>query len=529
MKIISKILSVSLKKSAMAVPSPVGDTAEKMKQQGLYVIQEMLTRMPNSTQAETMSAIQNIVNSGASEFFSKMTPRTVISLPQIYALDQNDIFEVDGKRYVSIEVSPPRKVGQKWTSPSGIQYVKGQDFGGEVVALDLDTGSPTVLSLPPIKDKILVPSENREKLMADANKEIALYNERIGSLTEALGASKIVTQIGRAKRQIEVRIDSLNRIIESNVKQLSSVEQNKKPAFESWAKDLRDGVASGRMSLKDAYDTVLYLNMSTPEQLISGLSSNPPTIQVPEELKAGILAIAKKEAEMSGIKREKERNEKLEEQKRIEEKEVPEIHEDEIKPFTMEDIPGGQAKPGLEKYRTVDLTKSVWHQIAGLKASIDGSRRDLAQLTEIKMSIENMEKYMGALESGQRGAAFLNTPEGKPVLDAMKDFLSKSSLFIKRYATDIIQDGKVNPRLMGPKGTKGNALLAVSLTRMYNVVKETIAMYTGGASGSVALDVPVSKEPVGVEPVAPVQASVKGKIEKLSEILWKAFEDRMKK
>lgn len=51
--IISKILSVVTKKHeqqkiAMAVPAPTGKSSEDMKAQGLYVIQNMLTRMPNA-------------------------------------------------------------------------------------------------------------------------------------------------------------------------------------------------------------------------------------------------------------------------------------------------------------------------------------------------------------------------------------------------------------------------------------------------------------------------------------------------
>lgn len=511
----------------MAVPT-TEESAKTLKEQGLYVLQDMMSRMPNSTQKEMHEALKGIIDSGASEFFRNMKPKTVISLPRIYILDPNDVFEVDGKKYVSITVDPPRLIGQKWTAPSGTFYIKGQQFEGEVTALDLDTGLPVVLPLAPIKDKITAPIGNRDEVLQKANEEIAKYNKRIGAISDAVGASKLVLQIERAKEQIQTRLSTLENIKQGLGRQLEHYKKSPMDAFESWAKELREGVQSGRMSLKDAYDTILYLHMSTPEKLISDIESG--AFRVPEELKEGILAIARKEVE-SGVEVEKQEKIKQEERdKRIREKTIPEIHDTAIEPFKPEDIPGAK-----QKYKEIDTTKSMWHQVAKIKAALAGSERDSKELIEIKQTIDNMEQYMGALEKGQRSKEFLNTPEGQPILDAMNNFLEKSSMFIKRYATDIIQDNKVNPKLMGTEGTQGNALLAVALTRMYNVTKETINMYTGGitppSSGGIASEVPSVKEPS--ETTVPSQVSEpvarsKNKITRMSELLWLAFENRMR-
>lgn len=530
MKILSKIFSVKTnklekKKIAMAVPSPSGELAEQWKQQGIHLLQNMLTRMPQATQKETMEAI---VGSGASEFFKDMTPRTVISLPSIYVLDPDDIFEIDGKQYVSIYVEPPRKVGQKWTAPSGLdstgnpgQYIKGQDFKGEVVALDLNSGMPTVLPLEPIKDKVIAPTGDRNAVLSRANKEIEKYNERIKALNEATGADKLVLQIARAKDQINNRLTSLDRIKMYTEEKLAKFKGTPLDTFESWANNIREEIYSGRMSLKDAYDTILYLYMSTPEKLIQDIESG--TISIPEELKAGILAIARKEVEVGALKAKDEERKSLEQKQRIEDKAIPDIHDSEIEPFVLEDIPGASV-PGKEKYKSIQTNKSMWSMVASLKNSLNGTIKDIEELTQIKQTIDNMEKYMGGLQKGQRSTRYLNTPEGKPILDAMNEFLSKSSLFIKRYAIDIIQDGKVNPKLMGSRGTEGNALLAVSLTRMYNVVKETISKYSGGAD-DVAPEKELTQQPVEAPELRP--ASSKNKIQKMSELLWKAFEERM--
>jgi hypothetical protein len=114
----------------------------------------------------------------------------------------------------------------------------------------------------------------------------------------------------------------------------------------------------------------------------------------------------------------------------------------------------------------------------------------------------------------------------------MTDFLEKSSMFIKRYATDIIQDNKVNPKLMGTEGTQGNALLAVALTRMYNVTKETIDMYTGGRTtpppGAMSETPSVRDTVEAPQPVSEPVANTQNKITKMSSLLWKAFEERMR-
>jgi len=508
-------------KEAMAVPMPTGKNAEEMKANGIYMLQDMLSRMPNTTQKDMHSALEGVINSGASEFFKNMTPKTVISLPSIYILDNKDIFELDGKKYVTIAVDAPRIVGKAWKSPSGKDYAKGQEFKGEITALDLDSGLPVILPLDPIKDKITKPTESAEAIAQKANKEIAQYNEKIKSINKATGASKLVLQISRAKEQIDKRLQTLENIKSATQKQLENIQKSPLSAFESYTKDLLNQIQSGKLSLKDAYDTILYLNMSTPEKLISDIESGK--IKIPEELKAGLLIIAKKEIEGKKQKNKEEEQKELEKQERIKSKEIPEIHDTEIEPFTSQDVPGSK-----EQYKEIRTPKSVWSQIASLKSSLAGSEQDTIELTQIKQSIESLEKFMGELEKGQRSNKFLLSPEGKPILDAMNEFLSKSSLFIKRYATDIIQDGKVNPKLMGTSGTEGNALLAVSLTRMYNVVKETIAMYsTDPIITEPTKEIPQLPQPSKPTIKEPI-ANTENQITKLSNALWSAFEDRMR-
>lgn len=516
MKAISKIISLKkIFKKALAVPID-GETGQKMKEQGLYLIQDMLKRMPHTNQKDMHDALSGVINSGASEFFRNMKPKTVINLPEMYILDPDDIFEVNGKRYVSITVDPPRVVGQKWKSPSGREYVKGQQFEGEITALDLDTGMPIVLPLAPIKEQMIAPTTNADQILQKANKEIAKYNERIRSINNAVGVSKLTLQIARAKDQIQRRLNTIASIKQSLQAQLDYYQQSPKTSFESWTNDLKNKIQRGQLNIRDAYDTILYLNMSTPEQLVNDIETE--AIIIPQEIREGVLAIARKEIESRTKERNKEEENKHQEEERVRETTIPEIHDTEIEPFVKEDIPGGK-----EKYKEVRTTKSLWHHIASLKNAITSGEKDAQELTKIKQSMENIEKYLGELEKGQRSKMFLNTPEGKPILDALSNFLNDSSLFIKRYATNIIQDGKVNPKLMGTTGTEGNALVAVALTRMYNIVQETIKMYTGGEE----VQTQVKDVPETTPERVPI-ANSQDKIKKMSELLWKPFEDRMR-
>jgi len=495
-----------------------------MKANGITVLQNMVKTMPNATQKDMHAALQDVIKSGASEFFKNMTPKTVISLPLIYVLNPDDIFELEGKRYVTIEVhdgsnfTTPGITGQKYTSPSNIEYPKGTKIPGEVEALNLDTGEPEILPLPLVREKITKPTENAENLAKKANEKIAQYNEKIKSISKATGASKLVLQIESAKQNVEQRMEDLKNIIFYDQQKLENVQKDPLSAFENYAQDLKNQVESGKLSLKDAYDTILYLYQSIPEKLVSDIESGK--IKIPEELKMGILTIAKREIESTKSKTQQKQLNDAKELEIIQKRDIPEIHDTEMEYFTPQDIPGSK-----QKYKEIDTKKSMWSYIASIKKSLLGSKKDYEELTLIRDSINNMERYMGELQKGQRSKKFLLSPEGKPILDEMNNFLNESSLFIKRYAVNIIQDGKVNSKLMGPKGTAGNALLAISLTKMYNIVKETIAMYsTDPIITEPNKELPQPSKPTIKEPIA----NTENQITKLSNALWSAFEDRMR-
>jgi hypothetical protein len=81
-------------------------------------------------------------------------------------------------------------------------------------------------------------------------------------------------------------------------------------------------------------------------------------------------------------------------------------------------------------------------------------------------------------------------------------------------------EGTINPRLMGREGQLGNALIGISLFRIYNVIKQTIREIEGE-------EIPSERVPGEVEEVEEIEAS-SNNIKKMSDYLWGFFENRMR-
>jgi len=504
-------------RGAMAVPTPTGDIAQKMKEQGIYVLQNILKRMPYTTQKDMYNKIQEVIQSGASDFFKNLDVKTAIQLPQIFVVTPENIFEFNNKKYFAIEIEPPRIVGKSWKGLDGKQYAKGQSYEGEVLALDIDNGLPVPLSLPQVQEKIKTPLKDKEQTLEKINQEIVSYNERIKSIEKAIGVSRLVLQLARVHDKIAERLNTLTSMKQSIQSKVDKYKKMPMESYELWAKSLREGIQSGTLNLRDIYDTLLFLYQSNPETLSQKIKNGE--ISVPEELKTGLVAIADQEAKSIVQHKEQKIKEEKEREERIKSKEIPEIYEEEIEPFHIGDIPGFE-------YQTVSGYKTFHHWIGSQERTLEGIEKDFQELLEIQTSIENIQKYLGDLEKGQRSKEFLITPEGHKVIDALKNFIDKSSLFIKRYATDIIQNGKINPKLMGTTGTMGNSLIAVSLTRIYNVIKKTIDDLEKEISPLAVIE--PAKIPIEQPSEVPVLSESEKRIKRMSELLWVAFENRFR-
>jgi len=494
--------------NAMAVPAPSPEVVNKMKEQGLFFLQSIINRMPHTTQKDMKAALDKVVETGATDLFTSLDAKEVIDLPAIYAPDPNEVFEYNGKKYIAIDVKEPRLMGQKKTY-YGTEYKKGDQYPGHAICLNIDTGKVEPILLSEVQSKITPSTENREFTLKKLNEEVQSYNEKINAINKSTGAYKLAMQVLSAEMKVDQRLKDLEGIKNAVTAKMERAQGNPMEAYKMMEDELRQGIASGKYNEKDIFDTLLFLYQGNPAQLVSEIQSG--AIKVPDSINANLLAAAAQENKGIEAYRQEKEKETLEREQRIRQKEVPaDIHEEEIRPFNLQEIPGS-------KYRKVDELKSFHHLVGGLRQTLKSVQRDFDELTQIKNSFAGLRKYLGALEAGQRSKEFLATNEGKTILSQLNDFLTKSEMFIKRYATDIIQDGKINPQLMGREGTIGNSLLAVALTKIYNVIKGTV---------EEALSAPTPA--VKTEPAIPTPVASSNLKMKISNALWDAFQKRFK-
>ncbi len=500
-----------MERDAMAVAKPSPEVAQKMKEQGIYFLQNVFRTMPHTTQKDMHDAISRVVETGAADFFKNLGPKEVVDLPAIYVTKPEDVFEYEGNNYIAIDFTDPHpEPYKKAVTHFNVKYPAGSTYPGHAKCLNIDTGEVVPILLPEISSKISPPTQAREETLKKLNTEVASYNEKINAIDKSLGVNRFGMQIVSAEQKIEERLSALEGIKAATLAKMEKAKTDPLAAYKLWEDELKEGLANGKYSPKDIFDTLLFLYQGNPSALAEGLRTNQ--INVPEGIKAGLLAAAEQAGKSQQAHKTKKEEDRRMEEERIKAKEIPaDIHEEPLQPFGLEEVPGG----GFDK---ADEAKTMYHWIGSFKNTLESTDRDIKELTEIKNTFGGLRKYLGTLVSPEMSKAFLGTSEGKTVLSELNSFLTKSEMFIKRYATDIIQNGKVNPQLMGRKGTMGNALLAVSLTKLYNVIKKTI-------ESSLGEPIPPEK----VEPGIPMPISSKKEfITKLSNVLWEAFQRRFK-
>ena len=491
-----------LNKSAM--PVPISDEQrQQMADEGVFVTEDTFNRLPNTPKNKMKGVLENLKNNEASDFFINLDPESAVMLPAIYKPDPNYLVEIDGHNYYIINVTEPRTAGRKQTV-KGIQYAKGDNIPGEIIAMDADNGLPVPMVFEQVVDKIRTPKERKEKILAEMNEEIEAWNKRVETIEKAAGPTKLALQLVWVEDKIKSRIEVLDAQAEAiSKKQEANMDENH-PGYDEWMQSLRDGIASGEFTLLDAFHSLLFLHQSNPEALFQGIQDG--TIEVPEELRDGLLAVAAQELQLKGEKEAKDMQREREKEERIEE-DLPaerEPVEEPLRPYTMDDIPDSS-------FETIQKNKTLGHWKAQMNRQLVSIAKNREALEEVLSSLEGLRGYIGALEKGQRSKEYLTSPEGQSVMNDIDEFLRASQGFIKGYSKPVIEENTINPSLLGNKGTIGNALVAVALNRIYSVIKRTF-------------------QDVMAEPVeeVPVEGSKQTKLEKMSELLWKSFEDTMR-
>jgi hypothetical protein len=119
-----------MKRTAMPVQIPE-EYKRKMKEQGLYVIENIIDKMPNVGKREATQILKDLVDSGASEFLESLDPKSFITLPAIDQPNPNNVVEIDGANYYIVDVEPPKVVGRGVKKDSqGNEYRKGEEYPG---------------------------------------------------------------------------------------------------------------------------------------------------------------------------------------------------------------------------------------------------------------------------------------------------------------------------------------------------------------------------------------------------------------
>jgi len=497
-------------RQAMAVPMPE-EHARNMARDGIYALldlKDVKNPMPKSNKTDIEAILQD---NGIVQLFNEVDAINVLQLPKILTPEASNIVEIEGNQYILahvIESKDPKKSDPK----RGL--VKGVHQDGKIICLDMASGRTVEFSYDQYVNKVKVPDVKRTENMEAVNQSIRKYNHRIDEIDKALGVAKLPLQLGSVQVDIDDRIETLRSQLEA----ITRKEQDPlsgSQGYRQWIDFLRDGIRNQRFPLRDTFDTLIFLYKLNPAELISGIESGE--VQVPTEIRNTLIAIAHQEIAAAQEDRENKIEKNVERQERMESPLPDEKgYEGRLREVSLDEMPE-------MKYKKATQYQTLQSWVQSLRMQKEGIERNLNELVELKSTLIAAGQYIGALGKGQRGLDYLRSPEGSGIVDDLRRFLDRSESFLKRYAVDVVKDGTINPALMGRAGQLGNALIGVSLLKIYNVIKGDIQ--------EVEHVIEPSERTLTQTPVAPMSpvAKIKDRISKLSQALWSlTFEKRQR-
>jgi len=496
-------------KHAMPVREPTQQQRQDMAKEKIYMLFDQ-TDVPKPLPHARKTEVERILqDQGIVELFGELSPVTVLTLPKVYNPSQENIVEIEGEQYYLLKVIPS-KDPKKSDPKRGL--VKGEHYDGKIILVDMDTGIPVVKSFDQYASAMKASPHLREETLSKLNEKIKKHNERIDKINNAVGVSRFPLQLKSVEEDINDRLTELN----AQRTAIESKKGNPLRSINEWVEFQLEGVKNGTLSIRDIFDTLLYIYQTKPQELIDGITNG--SIPVPDEIRGALIAIAQQEYESrrSDIEQKQvkdvEREERIEEE--IPEEKMPDLEH--IQELTLEQIPEQKYKEPSE-YNTYE----TWMQSQDIK--IRGIDRDIRELTDIKNGLSGIRDFIGHLEKGQRGKAFLKSEQGTEVLNGVRSALVSLGKFISRYSINIVENGNLNPKLMSRKGSTGNAFIAIGIKQLYNVIRETLKEFEGDIPSPVLPE----KTPVDTQPEE-VEASSKDVfVKKLSNALWSVFERRM--
>jgi len=469
-------------------------------------------------------------------------PNLLITMPKIYYITEKDIKEIDGRRYVVVDIE------SKKTDP-------------KVIAIDVETGELREFLKEEVMDQLNRAIEgDLTETMEKANEEIRNLNDaldRIDNLTSDI--SRLPLQLGRVDSFIDKRVDDLNSMIEALQQK---IDAPKPEVMTEWEQGIDEQIIGEDLSAVDFVDTILFKYMHNYNRLVEDLESGalviPDHLPNPEIIRRNLENVAR-----LGYRKVQEKNfiNETMEQYRGRYREligaidggylpIPEgLNEEKVKqtlktkaenalgnvPFDIEgfdvtelrelaldDIPRTHKPEGYSSYGSY---------VGNLRAKIAGCVGDRDMLLGIKDALTRLGQMLGGLESGQRDNEYLATnPEGQAIVNAMEDFANNElSAFVNKYTRSIVDpaSNSIDVKKMGRSGTIGNAKLAVVFARLYKVLSEIIrGLRTGEPTDPSRVPTDVD-EILDIDNQEEVTESSSNDIDRLSDALWYTFDRRM--
>ncbi len=473
---------------AMSVPR-TDELRMKMVEDGLYIIEQALDKLGYLNKGDVKQIIEDLKNGTASEFLATLNPKDAISLPALTRAEKSKIVEIGSGLYYLVEVQEMRLVGRASTI-DGVQYAKGETYPGRIVCLEIETGDPVVFSFLEVKDKIKVPQFIREETMNMANESIDEWNDRVDSMDNAIGVTRIPFQLVWIEHKINNRLDVLKGQLTSTSGKIGN-PRDAFPSYAEWEKYLENRLKTGDMPNQDIFDTVLFLYQSSPDMMIQKLDSGE--INAPADVKELLKQIAIKSKSQMEIEQQKKEQDTIEREERQDEEWSDDlgVYQNKFKNLSLDDIPGSDYKK-VDKYRNIDT------MMASFKRQIEGIQNNIDDLTKVLATIQELKNYVVTLDKGTRTNANLSGPAGQPILAKISQSINDMKHFIKRYKGQVIDAESISNKLMGRQSTMGNALIVVELNRIIAILYKTLKYHN--------LSVP-SLQPETTEEIASVMSS----------------------
>lgn len=398
-----------------------------------------------------------------------VAPGFDLTLPKIYRYSPNDIKTINGKKclVVDFEVGNDSK-RTKATPKRVMDRLIGNHYPGVVRTINLETGLPEEFNYDDVFDQVKAQSEAiSEETRAKVNKEIQSYNKRIDEIDAATAnLTRIPLQIAKAEGMVRERIQTLDAMIAGTQAKISETQSQKPEGMAEYEGHIDQSISGGNLNEKDFIDFVTSKYAHKYDQLVKDLQSGaiavPASIPDPANLKLKLMNMGQAAFDDHEAEAKK---------KKEDEGKLP------AKPFDIEqqDIVGNLQE--LQHGDVPSTNKSTgFYNLEGyiksLYATVKSCEKNRDALIPIADGMAELAQKIGGLPPGQRSQDHISGPEGQDVLYMMADLCNnKLKGWSETFSRDIVDEfGRIDTRHFGKSGSVGNAMLIVTLTRLFKIL-----------------------------------------------------------